>query len=50
MYGWCGREKIASVVPLSATRPAYMTTTSSAVSATTPRSCVMITIALPKSS
>ena len=34
----------------STTSPAYMTTTSSAVSATTPRSCVIMMIALPKSS
>src|SRR5262249_49447229 len=35
--------------PSSWIRAADMTTTSSAVSATTPRSCVMIRIALPKS-
>ena len=50
MYGWCGRVKISSTVPSSATRPAYITTTSSAISATTPRSWVIITIAVLNSS
>ena len=36
-------------MPFSATRAAYMTTTSSAISAITPRSCVIMMIALPNS-
>ena len=36
-----------AVVPCSITRPAYITTTRSAISATTPMSCVMSRIAVP---
>ena len=43
-----GRESRTS--PSSWMRAAYMTTTSSAISATTPRSCVIMMIALPNSS
>src|SRR6266851_3852461 len=37
VYGWWGFLKICSTPPFSATSAAYMTTTSSAISATTPR-------------
>ena len=47
MYGWWGRLKIEPTVPSSTTFAAYMTTMSSATSATTPRSCVMMMIAVP---
>src|SRR5438874_1815197 len=50
VYGMCGRRKIESTDPCSTTSAAYMTTTSSAVSATTPRSWVMMMIALSNSS
>ncbi len=40
---------MASTLPLSTTSAAYMTMTSSAISATTPRSCVIMMIALPNS-
>ena len=39
--GMRGARRIASTGAVSTTRPAYMTTTRSAISATTPRSCVM---------
>ena len=42
-------EEHVAAVPCSATRPAYMTRTSSATSATTPRSWVMMMIAEPNS-
>ncbi len=45
MYGWAGTRKISSQSPISATRPAYMTTTRSASSATSPRSWVIRMIA-----
>src|SRR2546427_7088514 len=50
VYGCWGSLKICSLVPLSITRPAYITVTSSAISATTPRSCVIRTTAEPKDS
>ena len=40
VYGCCGARKISRAGPCSAARPAYMTRTVSAVSETTPRSCV----------
>src|SRR5437764_3370469 len=49
VYGCSGRANTASAEAVSTIRPAYMTATSSAISATTPRSCVMITIAIPSS-
>ena len=48
--GGAARLKSSSTGACSATCAAYMTTTSSAISATTPRSCVIMMIALPKSS
>ena len=36
MYGWCGLSNIVSTSARSTTLPAYITTTSSAISATTP--------------
>ncbi len=47
VYGSRGSRKIASTGACSRTCPAYMTTTRSHTSATTPRSGVMSTIALP---
>ncbi len=47
VYGCCGCAKSSSTVASSAFRPAYMTSTRSATSATTPRLCVMSTIAVP---
>ena len=47
VYGCWGVERIVASGPRSATRPAYMTATSSAVSATTPRSCVINMTAIP---
>ncbi len=41
------RMEDLSTLALSTTRPRYMTTTSSAISAMTPRSCVMSMIAIP---
>ena len=49
VYGWFGRWKRSCTSPSSWMRAAYMTTTSSATSATTPRSCVIMMIALPNS-
>ena len=43
-------EDLVDRCPARRPRPAYMTTTSSAISATTPRSCVIMMIALPNSS
>ena len=45
VYGWRGESKIVKTSPISTTRPAYMTTTRSASSAMSPRSCVMRMIA-----
>ncbi len=42
-----GRVKIASALPVSTTRPAFITTTSWQVSATTPRSCVIRQVVEP---
>ncbi len=44
-----GAWKIVSVFAFSTIRPAYMTAMSSEVSATTPRSCVMMTTAASNS-
>ena len=44
-----GRAKMSSTEASSTARPAYITTTRSAISATTPRSCVMKRIAMPNS-
>ena len=44
-----GRRTPSLVDAVSTIRPAYITAMSSAISATTPRSCVMITIAIPSS-
>ena len=41
MYGWRGAVKTRRTGPSSATRPAYITSTRSQVSAMTDRSCVM---------
>ena len=41
VYGWRGRRKTVATGPSSATRPAYMTSTRSHVSAMTDRSWVM---------
>ena len=46
MYGWCGRSKIVVTSAASTTLPAYITTTSSAISAMTPRSWVMSMMAI----
>ncbi len=43
-----GVVKIASALPVSTTRPAFITTTSSQVSATTPRSCVIRQVVRPR--
>src|SRR5581483_1991656 len=50
VYGISGFANRSSTDACSTTRPPYMTITSSAISATTPRSCVIITIAIPCSS
>ena len=49
VYGCFGAWKIASTGACSTTRPRYITTTSSAISATTPRSWVISMIAMPSS-
>ena len=49
MYGCRGSWKIWSTVACSTTRPRYITATSVAISATTPRSWVMSMIAIPSS-
>jgi hypothetical protein len=49
VYGCFGSWKMSSTLPCSTTRPRYMTTTSSAISATTPRLCVMSMIAIARS-
>ena len=48
--GCCGAANSSSTGASSTVRPAYMTTTRSATSATTPRSWVMSTIAVPRRS
>src|SRR6478736_763417 len=50
VYGWRGSLKIERTGPRSTMRAAYITITSSAVSATTPRSWVIMITAEPKSS
>ena len=50
MYGCCGLAKMSATGPRSTIRPAYMTATSSTISATTPRSCVISRIAIPSRS
>ena len=47
--GICGRLNSSSTLARSTIRPPYMTTTSSASSATTPRSCVIMMIAMSNS-
>ena len=49
VYGWRGAAKIASLGPCSTIFPAYITAMSSAISATTPRSCVIRMIAVSSS-
>ena len=50
VYGCCGvAEQLARPCPYSTTRPAYITATRSAISATTPRSWVISTTAEPNS-
>src|ERR671935_64830 len=49
VYGCCGSAKSRSTLQRSITWPAYITITSSASSAITPRSCVMRMIAVPSS-
>ena len=50
VYGCCGAANSSSTAASSTLRPAYMTMTRSAMSATTPRLCVTSTIAVPNSS
>ena len=45
VYGWAGDFSTGPTAPSSTLRPAYITTTRSAFSATTPMSCVMRRIA-----
>ena len=47
VYGWRGRANSAFTDASSTLRPAYITTTRCAVSAITPRSCVMSMTAAP---
>ena len=47
VYGWRGRANSAFTGASSTLRPAYITTTRCAVSAITPRSCVMSMTAAP---
>ena len=49
VYGWDGWPKMSTAVPYSTGRPAYITRMSSASSATTPRSWVMMMTAEPNS-
>ena len=50
VYGWCGRvEELVAPAPAPRPPPRTSRRTSSAVSATTPRSCVITMIALPNS-
>ena len=49
VYGCRGSWKIASTGACSTTRPRYITATSVAISATTPRSWVISMIAMPSS-
>src|SRR5690606_29683951 len=48
VYGCCGRSSTSSTVPSSTLRPAYMTMTRWHICATTPRSWVMSTMAVPR--
>ena len=41
VYGCCAPPKMSGAAPYSIARPAYITITCVAVSATTPRSCVI---------
>ena len=50
VYGCCGRANSSCTGASSTLRPAYMTITRSAMSATTPRLCVIRTIAVPSRS
>ena len=50
VYGCCGRANRSCTGASSTLRPAYMTSTRSAMSATTPRLCVIRTIAVPSRS
>ncbi len=50
VYGCCGCANSSSTGASSALRPAYITTTRSAMSAMTPRLCVIRTIAVPSRS
>ena len=50
VYGCCGAAYRSATGASSALRPAYMTSTRSAMSATTPRLCVISTIAVPSRS
>ena len=49
VYGWRGRANRSATGASSTLRPAYITTTRCAISATTPRSCVIRMIAAPVS-
>ena len=49
VYGCCGARNSARARPISTISPAYITATRSASCATTPRSCVMSRIAMPRS-
>src|SRR4051812_44525549 len=49
VYGCSGAPKIVSLSAYSTIRPAYITAMSSVTSATTPRSCLIITIAVSSS-
>ncbi len=48
-YGWRASRKMSVTLPDSITWPRCSTTTSSAMFATTPRSCVMSSTAMPNS-
>ena len=50
VYGCCGCANSSATGASSALRPAYITSTRSAMSATTPRLCVISTIAVPSRS
>ena len=49
MWAWRGRSKMSIVAPCSISRPDLSSATRSAISATTPMSCVMSRIAAPNS-
>ena len=50
VYGCCGVAKVSFTGPRSTILPAYITATSSTISATTPRSWVIRRIAMPSCS